>query len=252
MKNLSISVIAILTSILILFTGCEKDSLNDDTSNTSGNDPESNLPHVRITLSDSGPGFLQVKFEPVGEMAYFKCGKGRYPSSLKHTTPCNYRYGSLNPNREYNFSGISYDSAGRVIEETYVKFKTQQTPYADYMRDGDNFYPIAYADMRIETLANYHKKKCLRFVGTETGCWFQVAYISRAYEAVTKMWDEGTYYFSDNSNVPRYYAEYNMGTNSVKYIDDGKLVIQRSGDIFNIKVTDGENVVVVQFAGQLQ
>lgn len=66
------------------------------------------------------------------------------------------------------------------------------------------------------------------------------------------MWDEGTYYFSDNSNVPRYYAEYNMGTNSVKYIDDGKLVIQRSGDIFNIKVTDGENVVVVQFAGQLQ
>ena len=256
----------VLVSFLLF--ACGKDNLNEmlsqevttshinggsSTGNPTGNvNSSENEPHIVITLVESAAGYLKVKFDPVGEMAYYKCGKGtQYGSSKLHDSRT-YSYGSLNPNREYTFSATAYDSLDHVIKKTSVSFKTQQAPYTDYMRQYDEFYPIAYADMRVESLANNHKKKCLRFVGTQSGYWFQVAYISAAYETVDKMWDEGTYHFSGSTSGPRYYAEYNFGSNNVSYIGEGTMTIQRGGSIYNITVKDENSVVVVQFAGTLQ
>ena len=235
---------------IILVASCGKDSIEDSIVTEEQPRPEGKF--ISISLEAATPASLKIHYEPTEDVAYYKCGKGDHPSNLKNYSARTVKYDRLDPETEYTFTAYAFDSTDHVIEQVSTKFKTTEIPYYNYMRRDDLFYPISYADMRIESLANGHKKKCLRFVGQTEGCWFQVAYISAAYESVSKMWDEGTYNFDANSTGPRYYAEYNLDQNSIHYVEDGKMVIKRGGSIFNITVTDDYGVKLVQFAGSIQ
>lgn len=208
---------------------------------------------VSMILEESSAGYLKIRFEPAPEVAYYCYGQknGSVTSNGQRGTKTK-KFGYLNPNTEYYFTVIAYDSNNVELSKSVKSFRTTEAPYDNYYREYDNFYKIISADMYKEKLANEHYKKNLRFNGTGEGYWFQVSWVGHAYESVDKVWNAGTYQLGEGGGEHVYWADYNTGKSYISTFGGGTMKITKSGSTMNVVITDNSGVKYLQFAGSAQ
>ena len=233
--------------VVLIFTivGCtEKDN---------GTFPENNEQEslVSMTLEEASAGYLKIHFEPSPEVNYYRYGqKNGSVTSIKQKGSKTKKFGYLNPNTEYCFTVIAYDSNNNELSTCVKRFRTIEPPYDNYYREYDNFYKITSVDMYKEKIANEHYKKNLRFNGTGEGYWFQVSWVGYAYEQVDKEWDAGTYQLEEGGDEHMYWADYNTGSSQIRTFGGGTMKITKNGNTMNVSITDNSGINYLQFYGK--
>lgn len=254
MKIQSFFMFAVAISILM---SCTKDPStpqryigngNDSTGNTGSGTTTEN--YVNITLVSKGAGNIKVNFKPTTEVSYYKCGLANKVGSMSYTEEKEINFNYLNPLTDYTFKAIAYDAADNLLGDQTATFRTDQAPYANYMRPTSNFFELSYATMRKESIANGYSQKILQFYGAQEGYWLQVYWTSYAYETIDRYWEDGTYTIEEAGQGHHiYYARYNAGNDYISDFYGGTMVIQHSGSVYNITLKDNSGMIVVKFAG---
>lgn len=213
-------------------------------------------PTVTVTLINVTPTYLELKFEPSSNTAYYCYNIGGTLTSTTHVTGVitkkftSIQSQYMQPNTEYVFSVVAYDSNGTAGEIIHPKFKTNPAPYANYFRLYDNIYQLNYAKLLNTSSGNAN----LRFkeiqLWSEPGYWVRFFTLVYYYET-DNVWASGTYTTTGTSvnsygqyacSVFKNGSNYGVGAGS-------QFTISKSGNTYTYDLYGDNGSITAHFTG---
>lgn len=220
---------------------------------TTNMQPQS--PMVTVTLVNVTPTYMELKFEPSNNTAYYCYNVGGALTSTTHQTGVQTKkFSSLQgeyfqPDTEYEFSVVAYDANGTAGEIIHPKFKTNPAPYANYYRVFDNFYQLNYAKLQNYSSGNAN----LRFkeiqLWSELGYWVRFLTLVYYYET-DNVWVPGTYITTGHTN--------NYGQCECTVFKNGSIydvyagsqfTISKSGNMWTYDLYGNDGSITAHFTG---
>lgn len=220
---------------------------------TTTEQPQS--PTVTVTLIDVSPTYLELKFEPSNNTAYYCYNFGGTLTSTSHCMGVitkkitNFQGQSFQPNTEYVFSVVAYDNDGIAGEVIHPKFTTSPAPYSNYMRVYNKFYQLNYAKLRNEpNSANSNTRWKEIQLWSEPGFWVRFFTLVYWYETDNN-WSSGVY-------TPSSTGEVGLGQYGCWVIENASTVggcetftITKSGNITTYDLYEANGYITAHFTG---
>jgi hypothetical protein len=206
-----------------------------------------------VTLINVTPTYLELKFEPSSNTSYYCYNIGGTLTSTTHVTGVTTKKFStiqgqyLQPDTEYEFSVVAYNSNGTAGETIHPKFKTNPAPYSNYYRVMDSFYQLYYARLLNDETANpYLRRKEIQLISSNY-------YFVRYFVIVN-------YYETDNNWSPGVYrpgGTYNsVGFSVCEVWRNGNVVggcdtftIKKSGNTYTYDLYGDDGSITAHFVG---
>ena len=205
--------------------------------------------YVTVTSTDIQAGYIELKFEPSANTAYYCFNQGPNLTSTYHNTGIiTKKFNYLQPDTEYVFSVVAYDNNGVAGEVIHPTFRTAPAPYANYLRVGNNFYQMYTAQIGTEVLANGWGQKTLIIRGTPSTYWIKIMYLCYSSE-LNLVWSTGTYTIQGNSSYHQYSCMYNKGSNNPMSMSGGTFTLSKSGSVYTIDIASELDLVWAHFSG---
>lgn len=165
---------------------------------TTTNETPNQQPTVTVTLVSATPTYLELKFEPSANTSYYCFNTGPTLTSTIHYTGnktrkfTDHNRNYFQPNTEYVFTVVAYDSNGIAGETLHPRFTTADVPYENYMRVYDNIYPLYTAELNNEPSGNSDIRFKVIYISGDPGNYVRLLHQCPWYETDNN-WPAGTY-----------------------------------------------------------
>lgn len=215
-------------------------------------------PTVTVTLINVSPTYLELKFEPSSNTAYYCYSIGETLTSTTHYTGFITKRFEHNqsvyfqPNTEYVFTIVAYGMDGTAGEVIHPKFTTSPAPYANYLRVYNNIYPLNTATIRHGVWSgntNLGYKEII--INGNSGYWVLLQYNCYYYE-IDNVWYSGIYTMN-GGDIHQYNCRY-AKNGSIYDVDEGStFTITKSGNMTTYDLYGnqgaGKGCVTAHFTG---
>lgn len=215
-------------------------------------------PTVTVTLISVSPTYLELRFEPSNNTAYYCYNIGESLTSTSHHMGVitkrfeQHQNIYFQPNTEYAFSIVAYGMDGTVGEVIHPKFTTSPAPYANYLRVYNNIYPLNTATLRHGVWSgntNLGYKEII--INGNSGYWVLLQYNCYYYE-IDNVWYSGIYTMN-GSDIHQYNCQY-AKNGSIDGVDGGSTItITKSGNMTTYDLYGnqgaGKGCVTAHFTG---
>ena len=179
-----------------------------------------------MTSTYHNTGYIIKKFEQNSSNAYFQ------------------------PNTEYVFSVVAYDSDGIAGEVIHPKFATSPAPYSNYMMVYNKFYQLNYVKLRNEpNSANTNTRWKEIQLWSEPGYWVRFFTLVYWYET-DNTWSSGVYTTSSTG------GSVGLGQYGCWVIENASTVggcetftITKSGSITTYDLYEANGSITAHFTG---
>lgn len=253
MKVFKKAIAALMLSVAVLFAvRCTKPDVPNSGENGENNGGEEAIT-VTISLINVSPTYLELKFEPSSNTAYYCFNIGGTLTSTTHQTGTitqkftRIKTDYLQPDTEYEFSVVAYNANGSAGEIIHPKFKTDSAPYSNYYRVGDNFYILNYAKLRNELSSpNASTREKEIILWSEPSYWLRFYTLVYWYET-DNVWYPGSY-TTGGSGVGLYACE--VYKNGLVGVGTGSVfTIAKSGNASIYDLYGDNGYITAHFTG---
>lgn len=208
--------------------------------------------YVTVTATDIQPGYIEIQFEPSPNTAYYCFNQGSVlTSTYQNTGIITKKYNYLQPDTEYIFSVVAYDSNGIAGEITHPTFRTAPAPYSNYLRVANNFYEMNSAIIKA---TDYNtgwgmKMFIIRGIPIDT-YWIRLEFECYSSE-LNLIWNPGTYTIGGNSPHHQYNCRFkrNAGSGNGILVTEGTFTISKDGNVYTIDIASEHDIVWAHFTG---
>lgn len=220
---------------------------------TTNNEQPPQSPTVTVTVINVSPTYLELKFEPSSNTAYYCYNIGGTLTSTIHQTGVNtkkytrFQSQYFQPDTEYEFSVVAYDANGTIGEITHPRFKTSPAPYTNYYRVYDNFYQINYAKLVNEQGSNSNLRLKSIILFSEYNYLIRFDKVCYWYETDND-WSPGIYPLSNGYYVGEC-ACYVMANGHRYDPSNGEFTISKNGNMMTYDLYGDDGSITAHFTG---
>ena len=208
--------------------------------------------YVTVTATDIQPGYIEIQFEPSPNTAYYCFNQGpTLTSTYQNTGTITKKYNYLQPDTEYIFSVVAYDSNGVAGEIIHPTFRTAPAPYSNYLRVANVFYEMNSAIIKTVDYNTGWGMKMLIIRGIPVDTyWIRLEYECYSSE-LNLIWNSGTYTIGGSSSHHQYNCRFkrNAGSGDGIPVTEGTFTISKSGNVYTIDIASEHDIVWAHFTG---